>query len=308
MKTLRFVLSDNVLNSIIEFAKLHKLDHRLVYKEEWKKWLEANNQMVQDEINRMRSIGYNDCVLTKMFDAGRYYFRKKELAKQKKEQIKAQNVQTVQNEQNVQNVQNVQNERIHEDENVEEDDEDNEDENIKKKEKRYVTLDKDILYDKIIFCCGSNNGEMPYFSDIPIEKTKGQTLTISCKDLPENESLNRKTFVLPLENNTFKIGATYEWDDGSLNTTKEARELLLENFSVISDLPIKVIDQVAGIRPTVLDRRPVLGQHKIHKKLFIFNGLGAKGYLMAPTLAREMAEYLLGEGTISKEVGINRFY
>jgi hypothetical protein len=29
---------------------------------------------------------------------------------------------------------------------------------------------------------------------------------------------------------------------------------------------------------------------------------------MAPTLAKEMAEYLLGEGTISKEVGINRFY
>ena len=167
---------------------------------------------------------------------------------------------------------------------------------------------KNNSYDKIIFCCGSNNGEIPYFSDIPIEKTKGQTLTISCKDLPENESLNRKTFVLPLENNTFKIGATYEWEDGSLNTTKEARELLLENFSVISDLPIKVIDQVAGIRPTVLDRRPVLGQHKIHKKLFIFNGLGAKGYLMAPTLAREMAEYLLGEGTISKEVAINRFY
>ena len=167
---------------------------------------------------------------------------------------------------------------------------------------------KNNSYDKIIFCCGSNNGEIPYFSDIPIEKTKGQTLTISCKDLPENESLNRKTFVLPLENNTFKIGATYEWEDGSLNTTKEARELLLENFSVISDLPIKVIDQAAGIRPTVLDRRPVLGQHKIHKKLFIFNGLGAKGYLMAPTLAREMAEYLLGEGTISEEVAINRFY
>ena len=167
---------------------------------------------------------------------------------------------------------------------------------------------KNSFYDKIIFCCGSNNGDIPYFSDIPIEKTKGQTLTINCNELPENESLNRKTFVLPLENNTFKIGATYEWEAGSLNTTKEARELLLENFSVISDLPIKVIDQVAGIRPTVLDRRPVLGQHKSHKKLFIFNGLGAKGYLMAPTLAREMAEYLLGEGIISKEVAINRFF
>lgn len=167
---------------------------------------------------------------------------------------------------------------------------------------------KNSSYDKIIFCCGSNNGEIPYFSDIPIEKTKGQTLTIHCKELPENESLNRKTFVLPLENNTFKIGATYEWENGTLNTTTEARELLLENFSVISDLPVKVIDQVAGIRPTVLDRRPVLGQHSRHKKLFIFNGLGAKGYLMAPTLAREMAEFLLEGRAISKEVAIDRFY
>jgi hypothetical protein len=134
MRTLRFVLSDNVLNSIIEFSKLHRQDHRLVYKKEWNNWLEINKEMVQDEVNRMKTIGYNDCVLTKMFDAGRYYFRKKELAKEKKEKKQKEK-----------------------DENAEDDDEheDDEEEKDKKKEKKYVTLDKTILYD--IECHIKNN-------------------------------------------------------------------------------------------------------------------------------------------------------
>lgn len=167
---------------------------------------------------------------------------------------------------------------------------------------------KGVLYNKVVFCCGSNNSEIPYFKSIPIEKTKGQTITVHCPKLSEKESLNRKSYVLPLGENKFRIGATYEWENDTLNSTEEAKELLLKNFSIISDFPLKVIDQTAGIRPTVLDRRPVLGQHKTHKKLFIFNGLGAKGYLMAPTLAKEMTNFLIGKGFISKEISVNRFY
>jgi hypothetical protein len=129
MRTLRFVLSDNVLNSIIEFSKLHRQEHRLVYKKEWNNWLEINKEMVQDEVNRMKTIGYNDCVLTKMFDAGRYYFRKKELSKENKEK--------------------KQKEKDDADVDVDEEEKD------KKKEKKYVTLDKTILYD--IECHIKNN-------------------------------------------------------------------------------------------------------------------------------------------------------
>jgi hypothetical protein len=136
MRTLRFVLSDNVLNSIIEFSKLHRQEHRLVYKKEWNNWLEINKEMVQDEVNRMKTIGYNDCVLTKMFDAGRYYFRKKELAKENKEKKQKEKKQR------------------EKDENDDEDEHEDEEED-KKKEKKYVTLDKTILYD--IECHIKNN-------------------------------------------------------------------------------------------------------------------------------------------------------
>jgi hypothetical protein len=38
----------------------------------------------------------------------------------------------------------------------------------------------------------------------------------------------------------------------------------------------------------------------------MFNGLGAKGYLIAPTMAKEMVQYLLDKRIIPKEYSISR--
>ncbi|MFM7681266.1 MAG: NAD(P)/FAD-dependent oxidoreductase, partial [Bacteroidota bacterium] len=107
-------------------------------------------------------------------------------------------------------------------------------------------------YDHIIFCCGYQNKELPFFSELPIQQTKGQTLTISSSEIPENESLNRKCFVLPLGKRSFRVGATYEWNNDSLTTTDEGKELLLSNLNVIGDFKRTIMSQHAGVRPTVL--------------------------------------------------------
>jgi glycine/D-amino acid oxidase-like deaminating enzyme len=162
-------------------------------------------------------------------------------------------------------------------------------------------------YDHIVFCCGYQNKELPFFVDLPIQQTKGQTLTISSNHIPENESLNRKCFVLPLGSGMFRIGATYEWDNDSLSITEEGKELLLSNLTVLGNFNAIVLTQNAGVRPTVLDRRPILGKHPEYSKLFIFNGLGTKGYLMAPTLSSEFAACLMTAKPISKEISTERF-
>lgn len=166
---------------------------------------------------------------------------------------------------------------------------------------------KGIEYDKVILCCGSLNKNIPFFASAPVEQTKGQTLTIESTSLPEDESLNRKCFVLPLGSNIFRIGATYEWNDESLTTTETSKQLLLEHLSVLGDFDLKIVDQSVGVRPTVLDRRPIMGQHPELSKLFIFNGLGTKGYLMAPTLAKDMCAFLLKGKELDKEVSLKRF-
>lgn len=81
---------------------------------------------------------------------------------------------------------------------------------------------------------------------------------------------------------------------------------MLNNLKYITDKPVKVIAQQAGIRPTTKDRRPLMGRHYEFQKLAVFNGLGAKGYMMAPLLSKEMNDYLLFGKELDKECLLDR--
>ncbi|MEN9699237.1 MAG: hypothetical protein RLZZ301_435 [Bacteroidota bacterium] len=162
-------------------------------------------------------------------------------------------------------------------------------------------------YDFVIFCMGYQQKDEATFSYLPLQQTKGQTLLIESKLLPENLSLNRKCFVLPQGQQQFRVGATYEWNNPSTTLTTEAKEQLLANLEVLGQYEPLILEQKAGVRPTVLDRRPLMGEHPAFKGVYIFNGLGTKGYMMAPTLSRELAEHLLENKPLHPETDIHRF-
>jgi glycine/D-amino acid oxidase-like deaminating enzyme len=166
---------------------------------------------------------------------------------------------------------------------------------------------KGIVYDGVIFCEGVAIKNNPWFNWIPINPTKGEILTIQTDNLPEDESLNRKCFVLPIGNNTFRIGSTYAWNTYNTFPSEEGKEEICSNYKFISREPFSIIAHNAGIRPTILDRRPVMGAHEKHSNLFVFNGLGAKGYLLAPFLAAEFVAHLLKGSPIDKELRADRF-
>ncbi len=166
---------------------------------------------------------------------------------------------------------------------------------------------KGISYDEIVFCQGYLNFTNPFFKDLPIDPTKGQVLTIRSKELPEDVSLNRKCFILPKGNQKFKVGSTYEWHNTTTNITEESKRHILDNLSYIIDEEVEVVEQIAGVRPTVKDRRPTIGTHPTYSHCHIFNGLGAKGYMLAPLLSEEFVDYLLEGKGLEKEVNISRF-
>jgi len=164
-----------------------------------------------------------------------------------------------------------------------------------------------IKYDKIIFCEGAHNRENPWFNDLPIHATKGETLTITSDFLPEDESLNRKCFVLPIKPKTFRVGATYTWHTYDASNTQAGLNELKEKLAYTTRQPYMIEQQEAGIRPTTPDRRPIIGQHPEHAALYIFNGLGTKGYMLAPLLAKEFVNHLIHGDALSPEVDIRRF-
>lgn len=85
-KTFRFEFTEDIMELIKRFAIVHQYDERKMYKEQWNIWYNENKAEMEQEIERMNEIGYVGDVKDKMFKAGRYYFRKKNIKKEDKEE------------------------------------------------------------------------------------------------------------------------------------------------------------------------------------------------------------------------------
>lgn len=162
-------------------------------------------------------------------------------------------------------------------------------------------------YDFILFCEGSHNSDNPWFNQFVVEHTKGEVLTLKSDEISEHESLNRKCFLLPIGNKLFRLGATYVWNTPDRTLTQDAKDDLLDKVKLLTKKSFEVVDHQVGIRPTTPDRRPIIGKHPTFNNLLLFNGLGTKGYLMAPLLAKEFVDYLDFDKELDKEVRIERF-
>ena len=171
----------------------------------------------------------------------------------------------------------------------------------------FQRLYKQTAYDGIIFCEGVGVTNNPYFKDLPVQHTKGETITVSSEALKTSDSYNRKCFVLPQGNDTYRVGATYVYNTLNDDVTQEGRDELEEKFQVLTNTNYSVIDQHAGIRPTTPDRRPIVGKHPKYEGLYLFNGLGTKGYMIAPLVAKEFVNQLLNGLPFNSEIDLSRF-
>jgi len=84
--TYRYKFSIEIMNEITAFSKIHQYDDRQTYKEAWDRWKEEQKDFIDTETERLTRLGYIGSVEKKMYKAGRYYFRKKNLSAPKEKQ------------------------------------------------------------------------------------------------------------------------------------------------------------------------------------------------------------------------------
>ena len=166
---------------------------------------------------------------------------------------------------------------------------------------------KDYEVDKIVFCEGFGLKENPFFNYLPLNGTKGEVITIYAPELKIDFLLKAAVFIMPIGNDTYKVGATFNWTDKTSIPTKEGKEELVEKLKKVINVPFDIIDHKAGIRPTVKDRRPLVGIHPKYSKLAVLNGLGTRGVMIAPTVAKNLFNYLENNQELDKEIDIKRF-
>ncbi|MBL4656039.1 MAG: FAD-binding oxidoreductase [Bacteroidia bacterium] len=167
---------------------------------------------------------------------------------------------------------------------------------------------KNIQAKCVIFCEGVSTKQNPYFNWLPFVPAKGEILVVKIPELKMNEMINKGIFILPVGDDLYKVGSTFDWDDLSNDPTDKAKTDLIEKLDDLLKVNYEIIDHKAGVRPTVKDRRPFIGLHPNHPQLGVFNGMGTKGALLAPFFAKHFVDFLENNGVLDKEVCIKRFH
>jgi glycine oxidase len=126
----------------------------------------------------------------------------------------------------------------------------------------------------------------------PHRCAKGEILTLQAGHWnPGQIRIGAGGWLIPLGNGMFKAGSTYEWDQLDESPTPAGRDRIL---SIACRLggggDSEVIAHEAGIRPILRRSEPWIGP--LGDGDWMFNGLGSKGSLLAPGMARRLARWI----------------
>jgi glycine/D-amino acid oxidase-like deaminating enzyme len=166
---------------------------------------------------------------------------------------------------------------------------------------------QDVTADRIVFCHGLAAKQSRWFGYLPLRRLKGETLTVRMALSPER-IISRGVYVVPTRTaGEFIVGSTYQHEPFLPEISEEGRAQLLDGLARLVQVTVEPVHQDWGIRPTVSDRRPLLGSHPRAANVIIFNGLGTKGVSLAPYFASRLADWVEGVAALPDEVNISRF-
>jgi glycine oxidase len=159
----------------------------------------------------------------------------------------------------------------------------------------------------VVDCTGVAAAREVRFGFVPWEFSKGEILAVEVDGLEPGVVLNRGHWAMPVGRRTAWVGATHEPKFGDLAPSESGRTALEASATAFFAKPVSVMDHYAGVRVNLPDKRPLAGRHPTNPALGIVNGLGAKGALWAPMLARQWVNHLTEGVPFDAEIAVGRF-
>jgi glycine/D-amino acid oxidase-like deaminating enzyme len=158
-----------------------------------------------------------------------------------------------------------------------------------------------------VFATGFGLLENPFFNYLPLQGNKGEYLEIHSPDLNLSNIVKASVFIIPQGSGRYSAGATYDQRDNSPATTTAARKYIVQKLESLVLGRYRITGQTAGIRPTVPDRRPLIGEHPEIGGMYVLNGLGSRGVMIAPYAAAQLFGLIENGIRPDPEMDIGRF-
>ena len=163
-----------------------------------------------------------------------------------------------------------------------------------------------MRFSTVVMCEGWEAARHPWFDWVPFQSALGTVLGVSV-DIAETRVVNRGCWLLPRHEGGFLAGPTYELRFASPHTPSEkAVAGLEERIRSLLRVPFTITSSQTAVRPIVRGCRALLGRHPSLPGVVFFNGLGSKGVLRAPFLARRLVEHLLDGAPLEAEYDLRQ--
>lgn len=175
-----------------------------------------------------------------------------------------------------------------------------------------ITADDERAYtdsgEIVIFCTGWKGIRNGCFNWMPMIPNKGEVLTVQCDHIKTDNLINFGKFLIALGNGVFRLGATYELGVHDLRISNASADQMIGELKTLFPGEVILLDHKAGFRPTLHDRKPVMGFHPLIPSMGIFNGFGSRGVSLIPYFADHFAQHISSGEPIMKDVGIMRYW
>jgi len=136
---------------------------------------------------------------------------------------------------------------------------------------------------------------------------KGEALIVKMPDWKIPLIVKDEIFIVPLHDDVYWVGSYYDPGSDDPNPTVKGKEKLLDALAKLYNDPMEIIDHLAGVRPTVDDRRPLIGEFPGRPNVYLFNGMGTKATSLAPYWAEQLVGHLFDGVSLPKEVSPSRY-
>ncbi|MCF2221325.1 FAD-binding oxidoreductase [Chryseobacterium sp. PS-8] len=167
---------------------------------------------------------------------------------------------------------------------------------------------RDFTFKNILFCEGMGVKHNPFFSEIPVNPNKGHHIKVELSEkIPENITIKKKHFLFPLNEQLYFYGGTYDREQLHHEIDDSAVEQLKKGLTEFYPHPFEIREVNFGFRPTVKDRRPIIGRHSDYYNLYVFNGLGARGILNGCYFSKSLFDFIEKDIPLDKEISLERF-
>lgn len=173
--------------------------------------------------------------------------------------------------------------------------------------KQDCVIYKNVTANKIVFCEGFGVTKNPFFNYLPVIGVKGEVLRIKTETEIPQAVWKAHNFLMPVDGKICFTASTYDRDDLTPEPTEKGKQEIMMRLDEIYKGKYEILDHTAGIRPTIVDRRPVIGSHPDLKNIFILNGMGTRGTLLAPQMTEYLFDFIENGKDIEKQADVRRF-